>query len=86
MAKSFAETNPLDPELVCPYAFNQQLREEAPVYHCPQTGVYFISSYDLVVEVTKNEKRFSNDFNDSSRRYQAARSGDGSHHEKGLSA
>ena len=63
MAKSLAETNPLDPEiLACPYAFNQQLREEAPVYHCPQTGVYFISNYDLVVEVTKNEKLFSNEF------------------------
>ena len=30
MAKSLAETNPLDPEiLACPYAFNQQLERSA---------------------------------------------------------
>mgnify|MGYP003340879205 FL=1 len=52
MAQSLSDINPLDPEvLACPYAFNQRLREEAPVYHCPNTGVYFISNYDLVVEI-----------------------------------
>ena len=50
--------NPLAPEiLACPHAFNQQLREQAPVYHCPVTGIYFVSDYDNVVAIAKNEKR-----------------------------
>ena len=55
--------NPLAPEiLACPHAFNQQLREQAPVYHCPVTGIYFVSDYDNVVAIAKNEKLFSNEF------------------------
>jgi len=61
--KTLAEYDPFDPDtLSCPYDFNQQLREQAPVYQCPKTGVFFISTYDLVVEVVKNEKAFSNKF------------------------
>ena len=61
--KTLADYNPFDPEtLSCPYDFNQQLREQAPVYQCPKTGVFFISTYDLVVEVVKKEKAFSNKF------------------------
>ncbi len=57
----FTNVNPLTPEiLACPHAFNQQLREQAPVYHCPITDVYFVSDYDNVVGIAKNEKRFSN--------------------------
>ena len=63
MANSLTDIKPFDPEaLACPYKFNQQLRAEAPVYHCPHTGVYFVSTHDLVVEVAKNEKLFSNKF------------------------
>ena len=55
--------NPLAPDvLACPYSFNQQLREQAPVYHCPITDIYFVSDYDNVVDIAKNEKRFSNEF------------------------
>jgi cytochrome P450 len=63
MTKLLEEINPFDPEvLTCPYDFNQQLRNEAPVYHCPKTGIYFVSTHKLVVEVAKNEKLFSNKF------------------------
>lgn len=63
MANSLTDIKPFDPEvLACPYKFNQQLRAEAPVYHCSHTGVYFVSTHDLVVEVAKNEKLFSNKF------------------------
>lgn len=63
MTNLLKDINPFDPEvLTCPYNFNQQLRNEAPVYHCPQTGVYFVSTHNLVVEVAKNEKLFSNKF------------------------
>ena len=61
--QALSDINPLDPTiLACPHAFNQRLREEAPVYLCPQTGVYFVSDYPLVVDIAKNEKRFSNEF------------------------
>jgi cytochrome P450 len=63
MTKPLAEYNPFDPEVLkCPYEFNKGLREQAPVYKCPHTGVFFVSTYDLVVEVAKNEKLFSNKF------------------------
>ena len=63
MANLLTDIKPFDPEvLACPYKFNQQLRAEAPVYHCPHTGVYFVSTHNLVVEVAKNEKLFSNKF------------------------
>ena len=59
----FTNVNPLTPEiLACPHAFNQQLREQAPVYHCPVTGIYFVSDYDNVVAIAKNETLFSNEF------------------------
>ena len=61
--QALSDINPLDPNiLACPHAFNQRLREEAPVYLCPQTGVYFVSDYPTVVEIAKNEKLFSNEF------------------------
>ncbi|MBT3428434.1 MAG: cytochrome P450 [Gammaproteobacteria bacterium] len=63
MTKTLDSINPFDPEvLACPYDFNHALRELNSVYLCPNTGVYFVSNYDLVVEVAKNEKRFSNKF------------------------
>ncbi len=61
--KALADYNPFDPEtLSCPYDFNRQLREQAPVYQCPKTGVFFVSTFDLVTQVAKNEKVFSNKF------------------------
>ena len=55
----FTNVNPLAPEiLACPHAFNQQLREQAPVYHCPVTGIYFVSDYDNVVAIAKTKHYF----------------------------
>jgi cytochrome P450 len=63
MTKPLELYNPFDPEILkCPYEFNKELREQAPVYQCPHTGVFFVSTYDLVVKVAKNEKLFSNKF------------------------
>lgn len=63
MAISLDQYHPFDPEVLkCPYEFNRGLREQAPVYQCPHTGVYFVSTYDHVVEIAKNEKTFSNKF------------------------
>jgi cytochrome P450 len=58
-----SQQDPFDPAiLTCPHQYNQQLREQAPVYHCPKTGIYFISNYELVTEVAKNHKVFSSKF------------------------
>lgn len=55
--------HPFSPDtLTCPHAFNRQLRERAPVYHCPETNIYFVSTYDLVMEVAKNDKLYSSRF------------------------
>ena len=62
MAK-LTKTNPFDPSvLMGPHTYNRYLREEAPVYHCQKTGIYFVSTYDLVMEVAKNEKVYSSKF------------------------
>ena len=48
--------------LKCPYHFDKTLREESPVYQDPTSGVYIVSTYDLVREAHKNHTVFSNDF------------------------
>lgn len=48
--------------LKCPYHFDSTLREQAPVYQDPQSGVYVVSTYDLVREAHKNDTVFSNEF------------------------
>ena len=52
--------NPFDPEtLIHPYPYLEALRAEAPVYHCPKTGLFIVSTYDLVREVVSNNEVFS---------------------------
>lgn len=48
--------------LKCPYHFDQTLRSEAPVYQDPDSGVYIVSTYELVREAHKNDAVFSNEF------------------------
>ena len=36
--------------LKCPYHYDQTLRQEAPVYQDPTSGVYIVATYDLVRE------------------------------------
>lgn len=48
--------------LKCPYHYDQTLRSESPVYQDPQSGVYIVSTYDLVREAHKNDAVFSNEF------------------------
>lgn len=57
------EYNPLDPEtLADPYRYLRALRQEAPVYHCPKTGLYIVSTYELVREVLSNDALYSSRF------------------------
>jgi len=48
--------------LKCPYHFDKTLRDTSPVYQDPDSGVYVVSTYDLVREVHKNSAVFSNEF------------------------
>ncbi len=57
------QVNPFDPELLQdPYPYFAQLREEAPVYRHPATGVVSVATYDLIMEVNRQPLVFSNDF------------------------
>lgn len=48
--------------LRCPYHYDKTLRETAPVYRDPDSGVYVVSSYELVRKAHKNDAVFSNEF------------------------
>lgn len=51
----------LDPAVQqCPFAYYKVLREEAPVYLMPETGMYIVTSYELLLEVMRNNKVYSN--------------------------
>jgi cytochrome P450 len=48
--------------LKCPYHFDKTLREEAPVFQDPDSGVFIVSTYKLVREAHKKPEIFSNEF------------------------
>ena len=51
----------LDPAVQqCPFGYYKVLREAAPVYLMPETGMYIVTSYDLLMEVMKNNRVYSN--------------------------
>lgn len=53
----------LDPQtLKCPYHYDRMLREQAQVHRDPGTGVYIVSTYDLVREAHRTPQVFSNEF------------------------
>lgn len=55
--------NPFDPVVQeDPWDYYALLRREAPVYKDPHTGLFMVSSYELVTEVVKNWQNFSNRF------------------------
>ena len=44
----------------CPYDAYQILRDEAPAYKCPKSGMYVISRYEDVKRVLTDHKNFTN--------------------------
>ena len=42
-----------------PYAYFDALRAKGPVYHDPRSGVYFVTGFNEVLEVLKNQQDFS---------------------------
>ena len=54
------ELSPMHPDLLrCPAALNKRLRDEAPVFQDPSSGIYFISRFDDVVAMSQDSKTFS---------------------------
>ena len=54
------EINPMHPELLqSPWEMNKRLREEAPVFQDPNTGIFFISRYEDVVKMAMDHQTFS---------------------------
>ena len=45
-----------------PYPYYDRLRDEAPVFRDPKTGIISVSTYDLALEVNKRPKIFSSNF------------------------
>jgi len=60
---AFAAANPFDPSVLAdPWDYYRRVREHAPVYREPNTGVYLISGFAAVTEVLRDWERFSNRF------------------------
>ncbi len=58
---SIEEVNLFDPELQqCPFDAYRVLRDEAPVYQCPASGMYVISRFDDVKRVLTDPVTFTN--------------------------
>lgn len=54
------EINPMHPEVLsCPAVMNRRLREEAPVFQDPNSGIFFISRYADVVAMAQDFDTFS---------------------------
>ncbi len=54
------EINPMHPEILqSPWDMNKRLRDEAPVFQDPNTGIFFISRYDDVVKMAMDHQTFS---------------------------
>lgn len=45
-----------------PYSYYDRLRNEAPVFRDPKTGIVSVATYDLALEVNKKPKTFSSNF------------------------
>jgi cytochrome P450 len=63
MPSDLADFHPFDPAILeSPWEFNRRLRAQAPVYRDPHTGLFLVSSFDLVLEVIKDHETYSSRF------------------------
>ena len=54
------EISPMHPEILkSPWVMNRRLREEAPVFRDPASGIFFISRYEDVIQIAKDHTTFS---------------------------
>ena len=62
-----ATFNPFDPQVLqCPFPHYARMQREAPVLKIEPLGVYFVTRYDLVSEIARDQRTFSNDFGGAS--------------------
>ena len=55
--------HPFDPRILeDPWEYNRRLREEAPVWRDPHTGIFLVSTYAAVMEAVQSWEVFSNRF------------------------
>ena len=60
MTAQLAATLLLDPSVIeDPYPFYRRLHEQAPVWRVPDTDVFVVSSFEMVVEATSRIEDFS---------------------------
>ena len=61
MSETPTQIDFFDPETNdCPYPAYQQLRDEAPVWLDPRTGMYFVTRYEDIRAILLDTKRYSN--------------------------
>jgi len=54
------EISPMHPEILkSPWGMNKRLRDEAPVFQDPNSGMFFISRYADVLEIARDHETFS---------------------------
>ncbi|MBA59728.1 MAG: cytochrome P450 [Gammaproteobacteria bacterium] len=62
------EINPMHPEVLkSPWLMNKRLRDEAPVFQDPSSGIFFISRYEDVVKMAMDHETFSSKMFSSNR-------------------
>ena len=71
--RALADYNMFDPAVLeRPWEYYRKLREGAPVFRDPTTGLVLVSTYPLALQVVRNHEVFSN-------RFGAALAGQSSH-------
>tara|TARA_B100001245_G_scaffold111485_1_gene81592 strand:+ start:6740 stop:8014 length:1275 start_codon:yes stop_codon:yes gene_type:complete len=61
--KKLKDVDIFDPELMgCPHSYFKKLRDEAPVFQDPTTGIFQVSKHELICQVARDAKLFSNQF------------------------
>lgn len=54
------DINPMHPEILkSPWGMNRRLRDEAPVFQDPNSGIFFISRYEDVIKLSMDHETFS---------------------------
>ena len=67
MSAELATLNPFDPAVLqCPFPHYAKMRDEAPVIFLENVGMWFVTRHDLVLEVAKDHRTYSNLFGGAS--------------------
>jgi cytochrome P450 len=67
--KALDQFTPFDADVMkCPHQYNARMRGEAPIYHCPHTGMFFVFDYATIRKIAGDPETFSNKFGSAMRR------------------